>query len=183
MFSSPSTCAEASWCVLGINIRVIVSLCGSREEGEGIRYVKTIEFSEGEYEECRERMERWRSSDAVNLRGAISAQLKSLENLEDQPIVQSHNPPIFYLHFPSLHPFLYFRPHHSQSLHFSRLPFYPLLDVRHTFVHILYLLVERLHLRNLRVELGSCRGNCEAWMRVGLSEARKREAGVEDLLC
>ena len=53
--------------MLGINISVIVSLCGSGWEGEGMRYVRTREFSEGEWEECRERRERWRSRDAVNL--------------------------------------------------------------------------------------------------------------------
>jgi hypothetical protein len=33
----------------------------------GTRYVSTREFSDGEWEEMRERIERWRSRDAVNL--------------------------------------------------------------------------------------------------------------------
>jgi len=32
------------------------------------RYVNTREFSDGEWDDMRERIERWRSRDAVNLR-------------------------------------------------------------------------------------------------------------------
>jgi hypothetical protein len=100
ILSIPCTCASASCRVLGMKTRVMVSSRG------GTRYLSTREFSDGECEEIREKIERWRSSDAVNLWSCRQFEY-SVKGTQDIPIIQPDDPPILYFHLPSPHTLLH----------------------------------------------------------------------------
>lgn len=100
---------------------------------------------------------------------------------EHRPVVKTDNPPVLDLVLRGLRGLLHVRPLHAQPLNVTRARLDALLHVVDLPVQLLQLVVELLHLRNLRVELRVRGGDREPRVRVRLAQPCEREARVEDL--